>query len=540
MVLGCGADERPSFAWGLAADGARRASSMFWLPGESAFALAEQFPMRAMVLERRGQALEMRDRDMPQPGPGQILVRVAACGVCRTDLHVLDGELPDIRYPIVPGHEIIGTVAALGAGGRRFAVGAWVGIGWLGHACGVCPFCRRGEENLCDRPEFTGCTRDGGFAEYTLADEDFCFPIEAAGRPAAAAPLMCAGLIGYRSLVLAGPAERLGIFGFGAAAHIVAQVARHQQRKVFAFTRPGDEQAQEFARSLGAVWAGDSETSSPEPLDAAIIFAPVGALVPAALRAVRKGGVVVCGGIHMSPIPSFSYDLLWGERVLRSVANLTRRDGDEFLALAPRVPVQTATEIFPLAEANQALARLRRSASRRGRPGSLAPEAKPGRTLTCGPSQASTPGPDWSRSRFACHPTRHTPWTQPRPRCGASSDALTCRSRWPPSRPSGSIWPCAAGRTATNWPLVALLFTAGAFQVALLAGRLARLEFGSDLLAGISIVTSALIGEYLAGAIVVLMLSGGAVLEQFATRRAAGVLQLLARRMPLSASADRR
>ncbi|HTU24998.1 MAG TPA: zinc-dependent alcohol dehydrogenase family protein [Pirellulales bacterium] len=315
--------------------------------------------MRAMVLKQPGGPLEPIERDDPRPAERQVLVRVEACGVCRTDLHVVDNELPQTRLPIIPGHEIVGVVAELGPGARRFAVGQRVGIGWLGHTCGQCFYCRSGQENLCDRPGFTGCTIDGGFAELTVADEDFCFPLAGTDPPATAAPLLCAGLIGYRSLVMAGPAERLGIFGFGAAAHIVAQVARHQRRKLFAFTRPGDRQAQDFARDMGAAWAGESGMAPPEELDAAIIFAPAGELVPAALRVVRKGGVVVCGGIHMSPIPSFSYDLLWGERVLRSVANLTRRDGEEFLALAPQVPVRTETQTFALADANEALDRLR-------------------------------------------------------------------------------------------------------------------------------------------------------------------------------------
>jgi propanol-preferring alcohol dehydrogenase len=316
--------------------------------------------MRAMVLDRPGERLEMRELPEPTPGEGQILIRVAACGVCRTDLHVVDGELSDPKLPIIPGHEIVGTVAARGPAAERFAIGQRVGVPWLGHTCGRCSYCRRGEENLCDSPGFTGYTIDGGYAEFTVADENFCFRIPAEYESAAAAPLLCAGLIGYRSLVMAGPGNSLGIFGFGAAAHIVAQVARYQGRRIFAFTRPGDAEAQQFARDMGAEWAGGSDALPPTQLDAAIIFAPVGALVPAALRTVRKGATVVCGGIHMSPIPSFDYSLLWGERVLRSVANLTRRDGEEFLALAPQAAVRTETQAFPLEAANEALDRLRR------------------------------------------------------------------------------------------------------------------------------------------------------------------------------------
>jgi propanol-preferring alcohol dehydrogenase len=315
--------------------------------------------MRAMVLEAAGRPLVAIDRARPEPGPGQVLVRVHACGVCRTDLHVVDGELPHPALPIVPGHEIVGTVAALGEGVDRFAAGARVGVPWLGFTCGACRFCRAGRENLCEQARFTGYQLDGGYADYTVADQRYCFPISGDYSDAEAAPLLCAGLIGYRSLVMAGEAERLGIYGFGAAAHIVAQVARYQGRRVFAFTRPGDTDAQLFARRLGAEWAGPSDAPAPEPLDAAIIFAPVGALVPAALRAVEKGGTVVCAGIHMSDIPAFPYQILWGERSVRSVANLTRRDGEEFLALAPRVPVRTEIETFPLDQANQALDRLR-------------------------------------------------------------------------------------------------------------------------------------------------------------------------------------
>jgi len=315
--------------------------------------------MRAMVLEKPGAPLRHRELPDPSPGEGQLLVKVDACGVCRTDLHVVDGELTEPKLPLVPGHEIVGTVAARGEGAERFADGDRVGVPWLGFTCGVCRFCRAGRENLCDRARFTGYQIDGGYAEYTVADQRFCFPLPAGYADAEAAPLLCAGLIGYRSLVLAGDAHRLGLYGFGAAAHIIAQVARHQRREVYAFTRPNDAEGQEFARALGAVWAGASDTPPPEELDAAILFAPVGGLVPLALRAVAKGGTVVCAGIHMSDIPSFPYRLLWGERVVRSVANLTRRDGDEFLALAPRVPVRTQIQTFPLGQANDALARLR-------------------------------------------------------------------------------------------------------------------------------------------------------------------------------------
>jgi propanol-preferring alcohol dehydrogenase len=315
--------------------------------------------MRAMVLERPGAALRLADLPVPEPGPGQILVEVGACAVCRTDLHVVDGELPEPKLPLVPGHEIVGRVARAGRGVDGFRAGDRVGIPWLGFTCGICPYCRAGQENLCDRARFTGYQIDGGYAEYAAADARFCFPIHGDYGDAEAAPLLCAGLIGYRSLSMAGDARRLGIYGFGAAAHIVAQVARHQGREVYAFTRADDAAAQEFARELGAVWAGGSGERAPEELDAALIFAPLGALIPAALQAVRKGGVVVAGGIHMSDIPSFPYRILWGERVVRSVANLTRRDAEEFLALAPEVPVRTATELFPLAAANEALDRLR-------------------------------------------------------------------------------------------------------------------------------------------------------------------------------------
>jgi propanol-preferring alcohol dehydrogenase len=312
-----------------------------------------------MVLQAHRTPLVERDLPVPVPGPDQVLLRVHACGVCRTDLHVFDGELPDPKLPLVLGHEIVGTVEAIGSQVTRFAVGDRVGVPWLGYTCGICAYCKSGRENLCDNPRFTGYQIDGGYAEYTLADARYCFPLPAQYGDAEAAPLLCAGLIGHRSLVMTGSARRVGIYGFGAAAHLIAQVARHQGRRVYAFTRPGDSAAQQFARELGAVWAGGSDALPPEQLDAAILFAPVGSLVPAALRATAKGGVVVCGGIHMSDIPSFSYDLLWGERVVRSVANLTRRDGEEFLALAPRVPVRTEVEVFPLQEANTALTRLR-------------------------------------------------------------------------------------------------------------------------------------------------------------------------------------
>jgi len=319
------------------------------------------FRMRAMLLDapRRPLRLSASATPPPEPGPGQVLVAVKTCGVCRTDLHVLDGELPHPKLPLVLGHEIVGTVERVGAGVDRFTGGQRVGVPWLGWTCGECRYCRAGRENLCDGARFTGYLIDGGYAEYTVADARFCFPIPDGYDDLGAAPLLCAGLIGYRALVAAGDAERLGLYGFGAAAHIVAQVARHQGRRVFAFTRPGDDQAQQFARRLGAAWAGASDAQAPEPLDAAIIFAPVGALVPAALRAVAKGGTVVCAGIHMSDIPSLPYERLWEERVLRSVANLTRRDGAEFLALAPRVPVRTEVEAYPLERANEALEKLR-------------------------------------------------------------------------------------------------------------------------------------------------------------------------------------
>ena len=315
--------------------------------------------MRAMVLERPRTPLVLRERSVPAPGAGELVIAVSACGVCRTDLHVVDGELEHPKLPIVPGHEIVGRVAAVGQGVSGFTVGERVGVPWLGATCGVCPYCREGAENLCDAPVFTGYTRDGGFATHTVADARYCFPLGEDGDDAEIAPWLCAGLIGWRSLRLAGESETIGLYGFGAAAHILAQVLRWQGRRVMAFTRTGDTRAQDFARSLGADWAGDSDDIPPEPLDVAIIFAPVGALVPAALKAVRKGGRVVCGGIHMSDIPSFPYSILWEERQLRSVANLTREDAREFLALAPKAGVQCAVTRYPLAKANEALADLR-------------------------------------------------------------------------------------------------------------------------------------------------------------------------------------
>lgn len=315
--------------------------------------------MKAMVLRQRGAPLEYVDCDMLQPAPGEILIRVRACGVCRTDLHVVDGDLKDGKLPIVPGHEVVGEVVAHGASATAHPIGARVGVPWLGHTCGVCAYCAQGRENLCDAPRFTGYDVDGGYAEYLVADERYCLALPDGYDDLSAAPLLCAGLIGYRSLVMAGEGARLGIYGFGAAAHIVAQLARYQHREVFAFTRPGDEAGQNFARRLGAAWAGDSTMRPPQPLDAAIIFAPVGALVVSALRATRKGGTVVCAGIHMSDIPAFAYDLLWGERVVRSVANLTRADGPAFFDLAARAGVRTTVEAFPLEDANEALARLR-------------------------------------------------------------------------------------------------------------------------------------------------------------------------------------
>jgi propanol-preferring alcohol dehydrogenase len=311
-----------------------------------------------MVMRERGR-LELEEYPEPQPAAGQVKIRVEACGVCRTDLHVLDGDLPDPALPLIPGHQIVGRVVACGEGATAFSAGQRVGVPWLGGSCGECEYCTSGRENLCDRARYTGYQLDGGFAEYCVADERFVFPIPEGYEDLQAAPLLCAGLIGYRALRMCGGARRLGFYGFGASAHILIQVARYQEREVLAFTRPGDTAAQEFARGLGASWAGGSDQLPPGELDAAIIFAPVGSLVPAALRAVRKGGVVVCAGIHMSDIPSFPYDLLWGERVVRSVANLTRQDGVEFLALAPRVPVTTAVRVYPLESTLQALEDLR-------------------------------------------------------------------------------------------------------------------------------------------------------------------------------------
>ncbi len=310
---------------------------------------------RAMLLHAPGRALAQSTIDIGAPGPGEVRLRVAACGVCRTDLHIVDGELTQPKLPLVPGHEIVGRVDAVGAGVTRFRIGDRVGVPWLGATCGHCRYCTGAQENLCDAPQFTGYTRDGGYAELALADANYCFALPEALDDAHAAPLLCAGLIGYRALRFAGDARVLGIYGFGAAAHLIAQVAVWQGRRVFAFTRAGDSEGQAFARSLGCAWAGDSSEPPPESLDAALIFAPVGALVPAALAATRKGGTVVCAGIHMSAIPSFDYDLLWGERTVRSVANLTRADGVEFLALAARVPVRTHIELFDLARANEAL-----------------------------------------------------------------------------------------------------------------------------------------------------------------------------------------
>lgn len=316
--------------------------------------------MKAMVLDRPGRPLRLqRRRAKPKPGPKQVLVKVAACGVCRTDLHVVDGELTRPKLPIVPGHEIVGRVEAVDAGVGRFRVGDRVGIPWLGHTCGHCTYCRSGQENLCDAPAFTGYQIDGGYAEYTVADADYCFALPDNYSDLEAAPLLCAGLIGYRALRMAGEAQHIGFYGFGAAAHIIAQVARFQGRAVYALTRPGDTTAQAFARELGCTWAGGSNESPPATLDAAIIFAPVGALVPAALACVRKGGTVVLGGIHMSEVPAMPYELLWGERIIRSVANLTRTDAQEFLALAARAPIRIHAVAFDLSAANEALAQLR-------------------------------------------------------------------------------------------------------------------------------------------------------------------------------------
>jgi alcohol dehydrogenase, propanol-preferring len=316
--------------------------------------------MLAMVLESPGGPLQPRQVPVPEPGPQQVLIRVQASGVCRTDLHILDGDLKEPKLPLILGHQIVGTVVRPGSDVHRFVLGDRVGVPWLGYTDGTCRFCQRGQENLCDHPLFTGYTIDGGFAEYAAADQRYCFPLPETFSDVEAAPLLCAGLIGYRTYRLAGEnVEKLGIYGFGAAAHIVAQVALHQGVEIYAFTTPGDLAAQDFARRLGAVWAGDSTEPTPVPLDAALIFAPVGPLVVAALRATARGGVVVCGGIHMSDIPSFPYSLLWEERAVRSVANLTRQDGEEFLTIAPQVPVKVETQAFPLAAANEALERLR-------------------------------------------------------------------------------------------------------------------------------------------------------------------------------------
>jgi propanol-preferring alcohol dehydrogenase len=323
---------------------------------QDAFAAAGA--MTAMQLDGVGAPLRAVTRPLPQPGEGEIRIRVAACGVCRTDLHIVDGEVMAC-WPIVPGHEIVGTVEALGAGVSSFEIGDRVGVPWLAHSCGVCAYCRSGAENLCDEPAFTGCTRDGGYATHTVADARYCFPIPAMFADAEAAPLLCAGLIGWRALRAAGEGKRIGLYGFGAAAHIIAQIAAWQKRDVYAFTRPGDTAGQEFARSLGCVWAGSSEAPPPAQLDAAIIFAPVGALVPAALRAVRKGGRVICAGIHMSDIPQFPYADLWGERSIQSIANLTRDDGETFFEVAAQAAVRTAITCYPLDEAAAALDDLR-------------------------------------------------------------------------------------------------------------------------------------------------------------------------------------
>ena len=315
--------------------------------------------MRAMVLDEQRAPLRAGELPDPEPGPGQVLVRVHACGVCRTDLHVVDGDLTEPKLPLVPGHQIVGTVVGAGEGAERFGLGDRVGVPWLGWTCGECAYCKSGRENLCDRARFTGYDIDGGYADLATADERFCFPIPEGYPDLQAAPLLCAGLIGYRALRLSGEGERLGLYGFGASAHILCQVAAHQGRRVFAFTREGDVEGQDFARRLGAEWAGAVGDAVPEPLDAAIVFAPVGELVPAALRASAKGATVVCAGIHMSDIPSFPYEILWGERTIRSVANLTRRDGEEFMRLAPAVPVRTEVQEYLLGSANSALDDLR-------------------------------------------------------------------------------------------------------------------------------------------------------------------------------------
>ena len=315
--------------------------------------------MKAMVLKAFGRPLEQMEIEVPKPSAGQVLIKIGACAVCRTDLHVVDGELPNPKLPLIPGHEIVGVVASVGSRVSRFQAGDRVGVPWLGWTCGVCPYCRTGRENLCDEARFTGYTLDGGYAEYTVAAEEFCFRIPAGYSDAEAAPLLCAGLIGYRSLAKTGEARRVGLYGFGAAAHIITQVARFEGREVYAFTRTGDVAGQKFACELGAVWAGASNTLPPHPLDAAIIFAPAGELVPLALKAVVKGGTVVCGGIHMSEIPSFPYELLWEERSICSVANLTRQDAERFFAVAPQVPVRATVQMFALAQANKAHQQLR-------------------------------------------------------------------------------------------------------------------------------------------------------------------------------------
>lgn len=315
--------------------------------------------MRAMLLDSPRCPLKLSDLPIPRPGQDQLLIRVHACGVCRTDLHIVDGELSEPKLPLIPGHEIVGSVMEKGARVEKFTLGQRVGVPWLGATCGACRYCLSGRENLCGEARFTGYHLDGGYAEYTLADQRYCFALPEQYSDAQAAPLLCAGLIGYRSLVMAGDAMRLGIYGFGAAAHVITQVARYQQRDVYAFTRPGDLDSQRFASELGAVWAGDSNAMPPEELDAAIIFAPAGSLIPAALKMVARGGTVICAGIHMSEIPAFPYSSLWGERSVKSIANLTRSDGEEFLSLAPRVPVRTHVETFALEQANIALDRLR-------------------------------------------------------------------------------------------------------------------------------------------------------------------------------------
>ncbi len=331
-----------------------------------------------MVLQRQRQPLQIVELPDPRPGPGQVLISVSACGVCRTDLHIVDGDLARPKLPLVPGHQIVGTVAGRGEAAARFAVGERVGVPWLGWTCGECRYCRSGRENLCDRARFTGHNLDGGYAELAVADERFCFPLPADYPDEQVAPLLCAGLIGYRALRLMGGGERLGFYGFGASAHILCQVAVHQGRRVFAFTREGDAEGQAFARELGAEWAGASDDSPPEELDGAIVFAPVGALMTAALRASAKGARIVSAGIHMSDIPSFPYEQLWGERTLGSVANLTRQDGEEFMALAPQVPVRTTVEVYPLEEANAALGAIRDGALR----GAAVIQAHPGRGFT--------------------------------------------------------------------------------------------------------------------------------------------------------------